>query len=214
MTGRQALRQRLATSRPRRRSRGHGRWHDRAMRDWIRQRMPTEAALRAHKGLRWLAPLLGRPWLWHLNRRRVALGVGIGVFCGLITPLAQIAGAALLAVLLRANLPVAAVATFVTNPVTFAPIFVLAYRTGASLLGESPRPGAAEAVARAAQAPAEAGDPRPDWIERARAVGKPLFLGLAVFAVVGGVTAWGLVHVGWTLANLVKRRRRRRRARR
>jgi uncharacterized protein (DUF2062 family) len=35
-----------------------------------------------------------------------------------------------LAVLLRANLPVAAMATLVSNPFTFAPIVVLAYQTG------------------------------------------------------------------------------------
>ena len=179
------------------------------MRDWIRRRLPGEQQLRSTWGLRWLAPLLARPWLWHLNRRRVALGVGIGVFCGFITPLAQIAGAALLAVVLRANLPVAAAATLVTNPVTFAPIFVLAYRTGSALLGERPQQEAAEAIGRAAQQQAEHPvDAAPGWIDRARAAGKPLFLGLAVFAVVGGFTSWALVHVGWTVAIRLKRRRR------
>ncbi len=182
------------------------------MRNWIRNRMPSEESLRTRRGLRWLAPLLGRRWLWHPNRRRVAIGAGIGVFCGLLIPLAQIAGAAMLALLLRANLPVAAIATLVSNPLTYAPIFVLAYRTGSALLGEQPRPDTAQALAEAASEPAPAtpGE-EPGWIERARAVGKPLFLGLAVFATAGGVLAWALVHVAWTLAVRLKRRRRRRR---
>jgi uncharacterized protein (DUF2062 family) len=182
------------------------------MRDWIRDRMPSEERLRTSRGLRWLAPLLGRRSLWHLNRRRVAMGAGIGVFCGLLIPLAQIAGAAVLALLLRANLPVAAVATLVSNPLTYGPIFVLAYRTGAALLGERPQPAAAEALAAARKEPAEtASAGKPGWIERARAIGQPLFLGLAVFAVVGGLLAWGLVHAAWTVAVWLKRRRRRRR---
>jgi hypothetical protein len=180
------------------------------MRDWIRRRMPTEESLRARAGLRWLAPLLGRPGLWHLTRRRVALGAAIGVFCGLLIPLAQIAGAAVLALLLRANLPVAALATLVTNPVTFGPILVLAYRTGAAVLGERAEPAAAQALARSSEeSPEQVADgARPGWIERARAIGKPLFVGLAIFAVLGSLATWVLVHVVWTLGVWLKRRRR------
>jgi uncharacterized protein (DUF2062 family) len=178
------------------------------MREWIRRRMPTEEGLRQTRGLRWLAPLLGRPGLWHLNRRRVALGAAIGVFCGLLIPLAQIAGAAVLALLLRANLPVAALATFITNPVTIGPIFVLAYRTGAAVLGEQAEPAAAQALERSTQEaePVSEGG-RPRWIEQARAIGKPLFLGLVIFAVGGGVLTWLAVYLVWTLGVRLKRRR-------
>lgn len=181
------------------------------MREWIRRWTPTQESLRQRRGLRWLAPLLGRPALWHLNRRRVALGAAVGVFCGFMMPLAQIAGAAVLAVLLRANLPVAALSTLVTNPVTFAPVFVLAYRTGAAVLGEQVHPAAAEALARSAAAeaaqPGADGVP-PGWIARARAIGRPLFLGLAIFAVVGSLVTWVLVRAVWTWGVLAKRRRR------
>lgn len=177
------------------------------MRDWIKHRIPTEDTLKAHPGLRWMGPLLRRPWLWQLNRRRVALGAGIGVFFGFMFPVLQIAGAALFAVLLRANLPVAAVSTLVTNPFTYAPVFLAAYETGGALLGEPVKPAAAEALAEAAiERPADA----PGWLARAGAIGKPLLLGLAVFAVVGGFAAWALVHLAWTLGVWLKRRRRRR----
>ena len=184
-------------------------WHHACMRHWIRQRLPTEDTLKAHPSLRWMGPLLRRPWLWQMNRRRVALGAGIGVFFGFIVPIAQIAGAALFAILLRANLPVAAVATLISNPLTYAPIAVLAHATGAALLGEAVAPGAAEALAAAG---ADASVVDPGWIERIQAVGKPLLLGLAVFAVVGGISAWALVHAAWMLAAWLKLRRRTRRA--
>ncbi len=183
------------------------------VRDWIRHRLPNDETLKAHPGLRWLGPLLRRPWLWHLNRRRVALGAGIGVFFGFLIPVLQIAGAALLALALRANLPVAALATLVSNPFTYAPIGVLAYQTGAAILGEAvPEDAAQERMAAATAAAHDVADNR-GWFERLKGVGKPLFLGLAVFAVVGGVLAWALVHVAWTLGVLRKRRRRLRRAR-
>ncbi len=175
------------------------------MRNWLRNKLPTEATLKAHPGLRWMGPMLRRPWLWQMNRRRVALGAGIGVFFGFLIPVLQIAGAALLALLLRANLPVAAFSTLVSNPFTYAPIAVLAYKTGSALLGESVEPGVAEALE-------VDGDETESWVEKAQAIGKPLFLGLAVFAVVGGLSTWALVHGGWTLAVWLKRRRRRARS--
>ncbi|MGF1644162.1 MAG: DUF2062 domain-containing protein [Thiotrichales bacterium] len=180
------------------------------MRHWLRRYMPTEETLRAHPSLRWLGPLLRRPWLWHLNRRRVALGAGIGVFFGFMIPVAQIFGAALLALMLRANLPVAAMSTLVSNPFTYAPIFVLAYRTGAYLLGERVDPRTEEVLAESIETP-DIPDSR--WYERVASVGKPLFVGLAVFGVIGGVIAWASVHVLWTLGVWIKRKRRRRRGR-
>lgn len=184
------------------------------MRDWIRRKIPTEQTLKAHPGLRWLGPLLRRPWLWQLNRRRVALGAGIGVFFGFLIPVLQIAGAALLALVLRANLPVAAFSTLVSNPFTYAPIGVLAYQTGAAILGEPVKPDAAQALAAGAAGAAEpaphSSTAAPSWADQAKAIGKPLFTGLAVFAVVGGLCTWALVHVVWTAAVWLKRRRRRR----
>lgn len=122
----------------------------------------------------------------------------------------QPADAVVLALLLRADLPVAALATLVTNPVTFAPIFVLAYRTGAAVLGEQEDPEAARALAltRGESSGASADDAQPRWIERARAVGKPLFLGLAIFAVLGSLATWVLVRVAWMSGVWLKRRRR------
>lgn len=186
-------------------------WHHARMRDWIRRKLPDEDTLKAHPGLRWLGPLLRRPWLWHLSRRSVALGAGVGVFFGFLTPILQIAGAAVFALVLRANLPVAAFATLVSNPLTYAPIGVAAYETGSWILGQEARADDAEHLARSASTDSVDG-PGKGWIERAKAIGKPLFLGLAVFAVIGGFAAWLLVHLAWTVGVRMKRRRRRRAA--
>jgi uncharacterized protein (DUF2062 family) len=147
--------------------------------------------------------LLDRPWLWRFNRRGVALGAALGVFFGFMIPVAQIFASALFALLLRANLPVAAVSTLVSNPLTYGPIFVLAYRTGAAILGEAPD------AAREAAMEKEAEQPRTDpqtWGERFGAIGRPLVLGLAVFAVVGGTATWVLVNLVWILFARARRR--------
>jgi hypothetical protein len=127
----------------------------------------------------------------------VALGAALGVFFGFLIPVAQVLFSALFALLLRANLPVAAVSTLVSNPLTYGPIWVLAYRTGAALLGEAPDASQEADVAR--QAETDRADPL-TWGERFGAIGKPLMLGLAIFAVIGGVATWIVVNLLWLLA--------------
>lgn len=177
------------------------------MRRRLRRWLPAPDAVQSHRSLRWLRPLLVRPWLWHLDRRTVALGAAIGVFFGFLIPIAQILLSAVFVLLLRANLPVAAVATLVSNPFTYAPIFVLAYKTGSAVLGDPTY--VADVVAIEAIEHVE--DPV-DWLERIRNVGKPLFVGLAIFAVVGGTSTYFAISLLWILYVRLKRRRRRRKA--
>ena len=69
----------------------------RRLQRWI----PKPEAVRANPSLRWLGPLLDRPWLWQPSRRRIAGGAAIGVFFAFAIPVAQIllaAGAAVLAI--------------------------------------------------------------------------------------------------------------------
>jgi len=184
-------------------------------RKFIRRWIPTSQALRSQRMLRWLGPLLDRPWLWQLNRRSVAAGVGLGVFCAFMLPGLQILIAAPLALLLRANLPVAAVCTLISNPFTFAPIFVLAYRVGAMMLGESVDEAHAAALEADAfeSAAVQVSALSTTWFERVAALGKPLLLGLLSFAVVGGVVGYLLTVVLWRVGVVLRMRHRRRRVR-
>lgn len=186
-------------------------------RKYIRRWVPSREDMRSRRALRWLGPLLERPWLWQLNRRSVAAGVGLGVFCGFMIPGLQIIIAALAALIIRANLPVAVVSTMISNPFTYAPIFVLAYRFGAMLLGEHVDEAQAAALEAAAlEADTLEGEVTAigrDWSERFATIGKPLLLGLAVFAVVGGAASYLLTLALWRLGVVLRMRRRRGRER-
>lgn len=180
------------------------------VRKWLHERLPKPAEMQANRTLRWLGPLLRRPWLWQLTRRRVAMGAAIGVFFGFAVPVLQIAFSAVFAILLRANLPVAAVSTLVSNPFTYAPIVMLAYRTGSAVLGEK----VDEARIAALEHELDVVQAAPlSWADRAAAIGKPFFLGLFIFAVVGSLTTWLLVNFLWRLGVRWRRRRRRNRGR-
>ncbi len=97
---------------------------------WIAAKMPTRADMERN---RWLAPIahrFGRSELWRFTRRSVPRGVALGLFAGFIIPLGQIFVAAFLALPLRANVPLAALVTFVTNPFTLPFWFWVANRVG------------------------------------------------------------------------------------
>lgn len=100
--------------------------------------LPTVQSLQDNRWLKWLGPALLHPKLWCFSRKGIAMGVAIGLFFGFLAPVAQIPISAGAAVLLRGNLPMAAAATFVTNPVTFAPVYYVAYRIGAAVLPGEP----------------------------------------------------------------------------
>lgn len=177
--------------------------------------LPDPDALARNRWLGWLGPALHHPRLWHMSRRGIALGAAIGVFFGLLIPLAQIPVSAAMAVALRANVPIAVASTLVTNPITFPPVYYAAWKVGAAILGESgPAPAALASAGTlpVADAPASAGN----WLERSWAgvqrVGKPLLLGLGLFACSFGLLVYLLVHLGWHARVRWKRWRRTRAA--
>lgn len=164
--------------------------------------LPTREKLEAHRGLRWLAPWLGHPRLWQWSRRGVALGVALGIFFGLLIPLAQIPLTAAAAIILRANLPVAAASTLVTNPVTFGPVYFAAYKLGSWITGDTSLP---------PEDPALADNSATDkpLLERIAALGKPLLTGLAVMAVSIGVLTYFVIDWLWRWWTARRWRRRR-----
>jgi uncharacterized protein (DUF2062 family) len=174
----------------------------------VRRLVPTRDDARRSRMLRWLGPLLDREWLWHLNRRTVATGAALGVFFGLIIPVAQTPFAAAGAILLRANLPAAALCTLVSNPFTVGPIYWLAHLAGSAILGPA---GPGESGSASGDGIDAAGVPATsaDWILRIAEVGAPLMVGLALFAAGGALFAYLAVRVIWRLHVVWQRRRRR-----
>jgi hypothetical protein len=186
---------------------------------WVRLKarlhrlLPDPDTLGRNRWLRWLGPALHHPRLWHMSRRGIALGAAIGVFFGFLIPLAQIPVSAAFAVALRANVPTAVASTLVTNPITFPPVYYAAWKVGGAILGEAgPAPGTAAGSVPAAEPDAAAGN----WFQRTwsglQRVGKPLLLGLAIFACGFGLLVYALVHLVWRAQVRFKRWRRTRAA--
>ncbi len=96
----------------------------------IRKNTPTREGMAENK---YLAPIAHRflsPELWRFTRRSVPRGVALGLFAAFIIPIGQIFLAAFLALPSRANVPLAALVTFVTNPFTLPFWLVVANKVG------------------------------------------------------------------------------------
>jgi uncharacterized protein (DUF2062 family) len=75
--------------------------------------------------------------IYHFGRRPVAGGVALGFFLAFIPVPIQMLLAAPLAFLFRVNLPVAIAATWLSNPLTLAPILLLSFKAGSLIIGGS-----------------------------------------------------------------------------
>lgn len=87
---------------------------------WFNANAPRREALENSRILKPVAHRILAPELWRFTRRSVPRGVALGLLVGifLLIPGVQIAGAAFFALPFRANIPVAAAMTFLSNPAT------------------------------------------------------------------------------------------------
>lgn len=159
---------------------------------WLKKYLPSSEQFHSNKYLRIFGKFLARPSLWHLNRHSVARGVAIGLVTGLIPGPFQILAAAGIAIGVRANLAVAALTTFYTNPFTFVPLYILAYNVGALATGTTaPPPRITEFKSLGVL----------DMIQQAfswvYSLGDTLLIGLAIQSSVFAVVGYFSVQLAW-----------------
>ncbi|MEK6593460.1 MAG: DUF2062 domain-containing protein [Pseudomonadota bacterium] len=181
-------------------------------RKFFRRFLPSHDAIRQNRYIAWFGPLLQHHNLWHLHRRSAAGGVAVGLFAGLVpgsNPV-QFAVAALLAVIFRVNLPIAAIVTLYSNPFTIVPLYFTAFKLGQLVMlqgGDSLPPLAFGLEGKGFR----------EWIPAAlewlASVGKPLVVGLPLLALLLAVIGYFVVDRAWRLhVRCEWGRRRRRRA--
>lgn len=102
----------------------------------IQKLFPGHHKVKENKHLQFLGSALHDPNLWHMNRRSVSGAFAIGLFLAFLPVPGQMVLAALMAVLLRVNLPISVMLVWLTNPLTIGPIFYFAYKLGQMILGD------------------------------------------------------------------------------
>jgi uncharacterized protein len=101
---------------------------------FLKKVTPSPVNIRRIKALGVLGDWIYASNLWHLNRYSASMAFFVGLFVAFMPIPAQIVVAAVMAVLLRCNLPLAVSLVFVTNPVTMGPLFFMAYEIGALII--------------------------------------------------------------------------------
>ncbi|MEY4253839.1 MAG: hypothetical protein RLZZ566_1309 [Pseudomonadota bacterium] len=164
------------------------------IRDAVGKWLPGKEFLAKHPRLKPIAGNLLDPQLWRIQHEAVARGVAVGLFWAFAIPAAQVLVAAAHCVWWRANIPVAALMTMVTNPLTIGFWLWLAYRLGSVLLGEP-----VEASVSYSALPAQ-------WLT---SFAWPTLVGMGVFAFGSSLTGYLGVKLFWRLNVNLKRWRRR-----
>ncbi|MAF83530.1 MAG: hypothetical protein CL797_05445 [Chromatiales bacterium] len=139
--------------------------------------------------------LSAHPTFLSVNRRSVAGAIWIGLFIGLLPLPGQTIIAILAALMLRVNMPIAAVTPLITNPLTMGPIFYWEYGLGRLILDIPPRNFAIELSW--------------DWVTTGFiAIWKPLLLGCFITATIVASIGYLAVSVTWRLIVAARYRRR------
>lgn len=175
----------------------------------FRKYLPSHQSIRENRYLGFLGAALQHHNLWHLHRKSVAGGVAVGMFCGLVPGPLQMLSAALCAIVFRVNLPVAAIVTWYTNPVTILPLYYVAYKLGLFVTG-SPAGAVPHLDLHLFSLPVM------DWIPAVThwfaTMGKPFAAGLVLLAAILAVSGNLLVIAAWR-AHVVLSWRKRQRSR-
>jgi uncharacterized protein (DUF2062 family) len=102
----------------------------------LKRYLPDPKKIKEIKALEFLGDKLHSPNLWHLNRRSVSRAFAIGLWAMYTPPLPwQQVIAAIGAIYFNANLPIAVALVWITNPLTWGPMYYFAYEVGAYVLG-------------------------------------------------------------------------------
>ena len=109
-------------------------------RRFFRKLLPDPATFKSGRLVHFLGDHIHDPNLWHLNKKSVSRAVFIGIFCAFIPIPMQMFLAAILAILYTANLPLSTIVVWISNPLTFAPLYYACYRAGLVLIGGSEVP--------------------------------------------------------------------------
>ena len=161
------------------------------LRGFFKRILPAHHVIREHKHLRVLGTLLHDPNLFHITRRSAAGGVAIGLFIAFMPLPAHMLIAAILAIYLRVNLPLAVVLVWLTNPFTLAPYLFLAYKTGALILNIPAEPFNFELTFT--------------WAgEALHEIWQPLLLGCLTYSTATATTGYFLVKWLWRFATVRK----------
>ena len=149
----------------------------------IKRLFPRLDKIKEDKILKIFGPAVLQPNLWHINKKSVSRGFAIGAFCAFLPIPGQMIVAGFLAIIFAANLSLSLILTWITNPITYTPIFYFAYRLGKFFI-----------------------DTKNSYVIKNEEINllsdimhiwEPLLLGSLILAIIGSLCSYILIRIYW-----------------
>ncbi|AMG75292.1 DUF2062 domain-containing protein [Sphingopyxis granuli] len=180
-----------------------------AVMNWIRRNSPSREELLESRFIKPFAHRVAHSHLWRFTRTSVPRGTALGLFVGIffLIPGVQILGVALLALPFRANIPIGAAMTFLSNPATTPFLIAASVWLGNSMFG-------LHANVATISIMVDEGASAGAWVRWVLSDAAPALLaGLFVISVVSAVVGYLLAALFWDNWIRLRWRRKLRRAR-
>jgi uncharacterized protein (DUF2062 family) len=180
-----------------------------AVMNWIRRNSPSREELLESRFIKPFAHRVAHSHLWRFTRTWVPRGTALGLFVGIffLIPGVQILGVALLALPFRANIPIGAAMTFLSNPATTPFLIAASVWLGNSMFG-------LHANVATISIMVDEGASAGAWVRWVLSDAAPALLaGLFVISVVSAVVGYLLAALFWDNWIRLRWRRKLRRAR-
>ena len=150
----------------------------------IKRIFPKLDSVKEEKILKVFGPAVLQPNLWHINKKSVSRGFAIGAFCAFLPiPGIQMILAAFLSITFAANLPLAVILTWITNPFTYIPIVYFAIKIGGIFIN--------------AESTYEIKSEQVNIFTDLMQYWEPLFFGSFILSIISSLLSYILIRVYW-----------------
>ncbi len=106
----------------------------------LRRHLPTPGQIREIRYLHIFGDGLKQSELWTFSRSSTAKGVAIGIFCAFLPMPFEMVPAIFIAVMIRGNLAFSIAGVWLSNPVTWIPLYTPCYLLGTRIMNIQPVP--------------------------------------------------------------------------
>jgi len=149
----------------------------------IKRLFPKLDSVKEEKILKIFGPAVLQPNLWHINKKSVSRGFAIGAFCAFLPIPGQMIVAAFLAITFAGNLPFSLILTWISNPLTYTPMFYLSYKVGKFFINT--------------EIDYDFSNKEVNLLSDLMHIWEPLLLGSLILAIIGSSLTYILIRLYW-----------------
>lgn len=106
----------------------------------LRKYLPTPFEVHQYRYIHLFGDTLKQAELWAFNRNTVSKGIAIGLFCSFLPMPFEMIPAVFIAAMIGGNIPFAVAGVWISNPLTWIPMYTPCYLLGAKIIGVEPIP--------------------------------------------------------------------------